>query len=313
MNIVVIIPVYNKAATLSRAVDSVLQQDFKNFKIVIVDDASTDGSSAIAQQFASDRVEIITSPKNQGVSAVRNIGFTYAQDHHFDYVALLDADDYWQPNHLTTLMGLAKRFPESKVFATNYMLKRPRRVYKTKFSNLSDDAEQQLEFFFTNNFLNPILRCSTLMVETAALEKLGTFNTGYSHFEDVDWFIRIGMNVPVAFSQTVTVSIDETAQNRSDKVPMSERRFPDFEMYDAQTTVHEGLPKYLSLNRYAIALAYRMDNDIKNATKYQQSVQSDHLNRKQTKLLNMSRLQLKSLKKTQRVLGNLGFHLRAGE
>jgi glycosyltransferase involved in cell wall biosynthesis len=313
MKILVVIPVFNKVATLSRAVDSVLQQDHKNFKILIADDGSTDGSAVVAQQFESKGAIVLLSDQNNGVSDTRNLGLQYAIDNEYTHVALLDADDYWQPNHLSTLDHLTQKFPDAKAFSTNYILKRPRKTYKTKFSNLPSEEDQQLEFFFTNNFLNPILRCSTIMVATTALGSIGMFDKKFTHFEDIDWFIRIGMNVPIAFSHKVTVSIDETAQNRSDKVAMSDRRFPDFVNYDEATQKHEGLGKYLSLNRYAIALAYRMDNDIKNATQYQQKVDAQHLNRKQAKLINMSRLQLKSLRKTQRVLGNLGFHLRAGE
>ncbi len=313
MNILVILPVFNKAATLSRAVNSVLQQAYTDYKILIVDDGSTDGSATIAQDLKSDRVEVHVQKSNQGVSAARNIGLNYAQENNFTYVALLDADDYWQPTHLDTLIKLTQSFPNAQAFATNYILKRPRKTYKTKFSNLLETEQQQLEFFFTNNFLNPVLTCSTVMVTTDALKKIGSFNESYTHFEDIDWFIRIGMKVPVAFTKKVTVSVDETAMNRSDRVDMKLRRFPDFTTYDDQVGNHEGLGKYLSLNRYAIALAYRMENDIKNATQYKQAIDMDDLNRKQTKLINMSRLQLKSLKKTQRVLGNLGFHLRAGE
>jgi glycosyltransferase involved in cell wall biosynthesis len=313
MKILVVIPVFNKAATLSRAIDSVLQQDHKNYKILVIDDGSSDGSAVVAKQFEPKGAIVITTTQNNGVSATRNQGLQYAIDKEFTHVALLDADDYWQPNHLSTLDLLTQKFPNAQAFSTNYMLKRPRKIYKTKFSNLHSEEDQQLEFFFTNNFLNPILRCSTIMVVTATLGNIGMFDKKFTHFEDIDWFIRIGMNVPVAFSQKVTVSIDETAQNRSDKVAMSDRKFPDFENYDESSEKHEGLGKYLSLNRYAIALAYRMENDIKNATQYQQKVIAQDLNRIQTKLINMSRLQLKSLRKTQRVLGNLGFHLRAGE
>lgn len=313
MKILVIIPVYNKAATLYRAVDSVLKQDTDNYQILIIDDGSTDGSATIAKDFESDKVQVIYHDSNQGVSAARNKGLEYAQKEGFKYVVLLDADDYWQPNHLSNLLQLAEKFPNHQAFATNYILKRPRKTYKTKFSNLTEDQEQSLEFFFTNNFLNPILTCSTLMIETAALEKVGLFNTKYTHFEDIDWFIRLGMHAPVAFSKKMTVIVDETAQNRSDRIFMSHRRYPDFDAYDQHSDSHEGLGKYLSLNRYAISLAYRMENDIKNATRYKHAIQMEHLNRKQSKLINMSRLQLKSLKKTQRVLGNLGFHLRAGE
>jgi glycosyltransferase involved in cell wall biosynthesis len=312
MSLLVIIPVYNKVATLQRAVQSVLNQEYKKFEILIVDDGSTDGSSQLANELAEDKVKVL-SQRNKGAAAARNAGIQHAIDEKYERIAFLDADDYWSPNHLTTLFTLTEKFPDASVFAANYQLIRKRRVYKTKFSNIKLQESQQLDPFFKFNYLNPILNCSSFMMDVSLIDKVGHFKEELSHFEDIDFFIRLGMHGTIVISSQVTVSIDETAMNRSDKTDMSQRLFPDFTDYDEQVDTYDGLGKYLTLNRYAIALAYRMENDILNANKFQNLIQVEHLNKKQQKLLNMSRLQLKSLKKTQRVLGNLGFHLRAGE
>ncbi|AZQ43684.1 glycosyltransferase family 2 protein [Nonlabens ponticola] len=313
MDILVVIPVYNKASTLQRAVESAVNQTYAAREVLIIDDGSNDGSERIADQLVNEKIRVIHQ-NNQGVSAARNAGIAYAQENDFTQIALLDADDYWTNEHLATIKELFEKFPTAQVFATNYLLKRKRKTLETKFSNLKNSEPQVLlEPFFKYNYLNPTLRCSSIVIETSALEKVGLFNTDYTHFEDIDWFIRIGIHLKIAFSKKITLYVDESAENRSNKVAMSQRRYPDFSDYDDYASTNNALSKYLSLNRYGIAIAYRLVNDISGAHKYQNIVDVNHLTKKQQSLLKMNRIQLKSLRKTQRILGNLGFHVRSGK
>lgn len=95
----VILPVYNSERYLRDAVTSVLQQSMSQLELLAIDDASTDGSLAILQQFAAQdsRVRVIANQENQGVASVRNAGIQLAQG---EYVAFLDSDDSWQMNKL---------------------------------------------------------------------------------------------------------------------------------------------------------------------------------------------------------------------
>jgi glycosyltransferase involved in cell wall biosynthesis len=92
----VIIPVYNGEKYLGNAVDSVLNQSLKPFEIMIVDDGSTDGTAQIAQKYG-DRIHYIKRKNNNGAAAARNDGVKSATG---DYIAFLDADDYWEKNKL---------------------------------------------------------------------------------------------------------------------------------------------------------------------------------------------------------------------
>jgi glycosyltransferase involved in cell wall biosynthesis len=92
----VIIPVYNVEKYISATVQSVLDQTYKNFELLIVDDGSPDRSIEICQQFDDPRIRIIRQP-NRGVAAARNAGIRQAEG---EYVALLDADDLWVPQKL---------------------------------------------------------------------------------------------------------------------------------------------------------------------------------------------------------------------
>ena len=98
----VIIPVYNAEKTLGRCIDSVLQQDYKNLQVILIDDGSTDGSSDLCDLYASKdkRVEVVHQ-KNGGVCKARNAGLDLATG---DCITFLDNDDYIKENAYITMM-----------------------------------------------------------------------------------------------------------------------------------------------------------------------------------------------------------------
>ena len=96
----IIIPVFNKAGYVARCLQSVLEQDYTDFELIIIDDGSTDESASIIQQFTDPRITLI-STANQGVSAARNRGIAKASG---EYLLFIDADDYISPFYLSHIM-----------------------------------------------------------------------------------------------------------------------------------------------------------------------------------------------------------------
>ena len=92
----VIIPTYNRAYTIKRAIESVLEQTFKEFELIIVDDGSSDNTEEIISKIEDSRIRYIKQP-NAGAAAARNTGVCNAK---YDYVAFQDSDDYWYPDKL---------------------------------------------------------------------------------------------------------------------------------------------------------------------------------------------------------------------
>ncbi len=99
-NVSVILPVYNCEKFLSHTIQSVLNQEYRNWELLIVNDASTDGSLAVAKEFAQKdaRIKVFDMPKNQGVAACRNYGVAQAKGR---YVAFIDSDDLWSTQKLS--------------------------------------------------------------------------------------------------------------------------------------------------------------------------------------------------------------------
>lgn len=89
-------PVYNRAWSLERAIDSVLSQSFADFELLVVDDGSTDGSARIVQKYDDKRIRYFYQ-QHRGVSAARNSGLAVSRGR---FIALLDSDDWWFPEKL---------------------------------------------------------------------------------------------------------------------------------------------------------------------------------------------------------------------
>lgn len=95
----VILPVYNGEKTLQKAIESVIQQTFSDYRLIIIDDGSTDDSAKIADDFAEKYESVIcVHKKNGGQSSARNVGLDIAKGS--KYISFLDADDTLQPNAL---------------------------------------------------------------------------------------------------------------------------------------------------------------------------------------------------------------------
>ena len=105
-----VIPLYNKAPHVARSVGSVLKQTFQDFELIIVNDASTDGSVEEVKKFNDPRIRLLHRDKpGPGGYAARNLGIEAARG---EWIAFLDADDEWYPEHLSKMKKLSIRYPD---------------------------------------------------------------------------------------------------------------------------------------------------------------------------------------------------------
>ncbi len=115
----VIIPLYNKRGTVSRAINSVLSQDFTDFELIVVDDGSTDDSGGVVREGFKDPRLSLVSQANAGPGAARNAGAALARGRLFTF---LDADDAWRPQLLSTAVATLAQNPDCMVFTAAFML-----------------------------------------------------------------------------------------------------------------------------------------------------------------------------------------------
>ena len=102
----VIIPAYNAEKFIVRSIKSVLDQNYTDFELIIVDDGSTDGTKGQIEQFSDNRIRYVYQ-ENGGVSAARNKGILESKG---EYICFLDSDDEWKPDHLSLLCKLIEKY-----------------------------------------------------------------------------------------------------------------------------------------------------------------------------------------------------------
>jgi hypothetical protein len=218
----VIIPLYNKAAFIGRALRSVLAQSVQAFEIVVVDDGSTDGGPGILAEVQDPRLRLFRQP-NQGVSAARNRGIAQAQA---NLVAFLDADDEWTATFLETILRLRARFPEAQVFGTSYVY-----AYEDghwRLPRLRTPADERWEGILGDYFRvaatsDPPLWSSAVAATKAALQSIQGFPEGVASGEDLLTWAKLAARYPVAYS-TQRLSLYHMQE---DGIPSMLARRPD--------------------------------------------------------------------------------------
>ena len=169
----VVIPVFNGERFLREAVQSVLDQKYSPIEIIIVDDGSTDGSSAVARSF-SETVRYLYQA-NQGPAAARNRGIEHAQG---SLIAFADADDLWPSEKLE--MQLPYLINDA---AIEIVMGRIQQVRLSKTVNGQTQAEELAEPAFSVNL-------GSAVIKKSVFERVGLFDESMRYSEDVDWFMR---------------------------------------------------------------------------------------------------------------------------
>jgi len=200
----VIIPTYNCAKYLSEAIQSVLNQTYQDFEIIVVDDGSTDETKQILNPYIEKNLIRYVYQNNQGPGAARNKGIEYAKGR---YIAFLDADDILFEGSFQKRINFLKRYPEIEVVFSDYMIKlnpqeEPKPVLREKgildFFNNCIEFSNEKEFIFTNEFyyqyflFSPLpISTITVMARQETIRKTGLFRTDIKIGEDVDYWLRL--------------------------------------------------------------------------------------------------------------------------
>jgi glycosyltransferase involved in cell wall biosynthesis len=180
----IIIPTFNRAALLERAVASVLCQTFRDFEVVVVDDGSTDGTAELPIFNKSDpRLRYVKLPENRGVSCARNTG---AKETSAPLLAFLDSDDEWLPHKLEKQVRWTDAHPDMHIVQTREIwVRRGRRV----------NAPRTHEKFEGDLFAASLERCmitpSSVMLRRRLFEQAGGFNESFTACEDYDLWLRL--------------------------------------------------------------------------------------------------------------------------
>lgn len=184
--VTVLMAVFNGARHLRQAIDSVLSQTYRDFELLIVDDASTDDTREIVRSYADPRLRLVCAPVNQGLPGALNRGLHLARG---TYVARLDHDDVALPGRLARQVVLLDRCPEVVVVGswvhTIDEAGRPRGAQRYPL------CPTLPRLLFQHALLRPCLAHPATMVRTAALRAVGGYDERYAIAQDYDLWLRL--------------------------------------------------------------------------------------------------------------------------
>ncbi|MGB7526473.1 glycosyltransferase family 2 protein [Sphingobacterium cellulitidis] len=203
----IVIPLYNKGVSIIETIDSVLNQTFRDFELVVVNDGSTDNSLEVVKSFRDSRIRIVNK-SNEGVSSTRNRGIRESK---YEWIAFLDADDLWEPNHLETIYKMILEYPSDCVFATSFLFSDKRKVYG---GEVFDNEVVKIDKYFDRALKGPVIWTGIVVVHKSVFDSVGVFNPNLSRGEDLDVWARIGKNYSIIKSRKITACYRVETENK---------------------------------------------------------------------------------------------------
>jgi glycosyltransferase involved in cell wall biosynthesis len=198
----VIIPLYNKAPYIEKAIRSVAAQTFQEFELIIIDDGSTDDSFSVAQRALSSLTPPlggwgVATQQNKGVSITRNNGVKIAK---YDYIAFLDADDWWESDFLEEMKRLVNEYPDTGIYGSSYyIVKRgQKRIAPIGIDTGFEKGYINYCKVYAKTLCMPLTSISVI-IPKSIFELENGFNPFLKLGEDFDLWLRIAMKYPVFF------------------------------------------------------------------------------------------------------------------
>ncbi len=270
------IPAYNAAVFLEETLQSVKNQTYLNWELIVIEDGTDDGTSLIVKEFEKTVSQVVIYQKNsvnKGPSATRNIAVSKSTGH---WLAFIDSDDIWHPNHLQSLIDTVEENPNCDFIHSGFNL------FYEEFDN--PFYQQKLSENVLNTF--PIslytreywIQPSSVMVSQKLYDTVNGFNENYRYTEDLDFFFRsCQKGFKFAFSGKNTCHYRKNIEGLTSHT--LEMAFYSAEVYTDTLDWHD-IPKKLRLKKTAqlwlsTARLARNSNPllaktaIKNAIKYQ--------------------------------------------
>lgn len=182
--VTVLIPTYNRAQLLPRTLDSVLAQTFADFEVLIVDDGSTDDTTAVVARCADKRVKYLRQQMNAGVGAARNRGLREARG---EFVAFLDSDDEWMPENLARQVTQFRGLPDDVGLSYTGV--------ETVFDDgaVTVDRPEHRGDVYDKMLLRNVIHGggSNAVIRRNVIATVGFFDEGMPAIEDYDYWLRI--------------------------------------------------------------------------------------------------------------------------
>ena len=182
----VIIPTYNRAHLISGAIQSVLDQTYQDFELIVVDDGSKDNTEEVVKDFPDPRIRYIRLEENRGAAAARNIGIKAAKG---EYIAFQDSDDEWLPEKLEKQIEVFKIVSKEVgvVYADAWRISSGRRTYLKLLKVRPENG-----FWFNKAFNNPLhIGLQSTLIRKECFQKAGLLDERFPRLIDYEFLVRV--------------------------------------------------------------------------------------------------------------------------
>lgn len=233
----VVIPTYNDADVLPRALSSVLEQSYTKTEIIVVDDCSPDNTSKVIQSFDDERISYIRHSKNMGGSAARNTGIQASSG---EFIGFLDSDDRWLGSKLSSqLMELEQKSDEwGAIYCNSKNMSSGFYGIKLFFNNIllsygdvkKEGGDKVIKQILLNNINGNF--GSTLLVKKQLVSELNGFDDSFQRHQDLEFVVRLLKKTKIAFLDEVLVEVNKTYTPNANTQKKAKQKF--FKKFDSE-------------------------------------------------------------------------------
>lgn len=209
MKVSVIIPTYKRAKFIKRAIDSVLNQTYKNIELIVVDDNNSGDESRMAMediisQYNDDRLIYLKHEKNMNGASARNTGIEKSTG---KYITFLDDDDFFLSNRIEKLVEIMKIEKEYDCLYTGVVKVKNGNVVDVQYSQLEGNLQKnmlmQKSFFYTG---------SNLFFRADALKTIGGFDVTFKRYQDIEVMVRFFRKYKIKYVNDFSVIKDDSSR-----------------------------------------------------------------------------------------------------
>lgn len=201
MKVSVVVPVYNAEKFLLQSINSILEQTFTDFELLLINDGSTDRSAEICEKFKERDVRVrVFHKSNGGVSSARNLGILKSRA---DLIAFMDSDDYWSKNHLAELILLVSQYPDACAYTTSYYFDHGYgQIFPANYKLLPKPPWSGIieDYFLNSGLSDHLINSSSILIKKNILKETGVFEESLPYGEDIDLWVRIVLSGKLAFT-----------------------------------------------------------------------------------------------------------------
>jgi glycosyltransferase involved in cell wall biosynthesis len=191
----IIIPCYNGEKFIGDAIDSVINQTYQNWEIIVVDDESTDNSKKIVDKYRTDqRIKYVQHDANKGIAKTKNTGIRLARG---DYLAFLDQDDIWLSNKLEMQVNCFKNHHEDVgMICTGMIFTDEKLKSQIIFRGFKDDNQKEM---VKSLYLQTTNSSSIMMIKKKCFYRVGFFNEELYGWDDFEMWMRIASQYKIKY------------------------------------------------------------------------------------------------------------------